>query len=148
MFSQVAWGEHYICLSSKPFVLYGGLLYTMVTGRVSTPLLVPFEFHCWLGLQTKGKHMYTELLLATSRPFVPRDDVWSEQGENGWSMLFFLVNSLEQFSSIIHSVSSIFDDKKEAMRSLGFHFVFDFGSDYIMTYQVDARNGLYQNTCS
>lgn len=50
----------------------GGVLYTMVTGRLSTLQLVPFEFHCWLGLQTKGKHRYTELLLTTSRPIVPR----------------------------------------------------------------------------
>lgn len=51
------------------------MLYTMVTGRVSTLQLVPFEFHCWLGLQTKGKHRYAELLLTTSRPIVPRDGV-------------------------------------------------------------------------
>ncbi len=53
----------------------GGVLYTMVTGRVSTLQLVPFEFHSWLGLQTKGKHRYAELLLATSWPIVHRDGV-------------------------------------------------------------------------
>lgn len=55
-------------LSCKRGVLHNG---NRESERVSTPPLVPFEFHCWLGSQTKGKHRYAELLLATSRPIVP-----------------------------------------------------------------------------
>lgn len=77
LFSQVAWVSVTFAYPVSPLSCnsVGGGLYTMVTGRVSTLQLVPFEFHCWLGLQTKGKHRYAELLLATSRPIVHRDGV-------------------------------------------------------------------------